>query len=85
MKTFLALAAGYVIGAKAGGKELDRLGRSLKSLYNTDEFADVVSAARAQVGSTLRELAAIVDSDQHLPDMGGDLVATVRHIVGRDI
>jgi hypothetical protein len=84
MKTLAALAAGYLIGAKAGGKDLDRLSRSLKSLYQTDEFADVVSAARAQLGSTLRELAAIVDSNQSVSDVSGDLVATVRHIVGRD-
>ena len=84
MKTLFALAAGYVIGAKAGGKDLDRLSRSLKSLYKTDEFADVVSAARAQIGSTLHELAAIVQGDQSLPDVGGDLVSTVRNLVGRD-
>jgi hypothetical protein len=84
MKTLVALAAGYLIGAKAGGKELDRLSRSLKTLYSTDEFADVVSAARAQLGSTLRDLASIVDSHEPVPDVGGDLVATVRHIVGRD-
>ena len=84
MKTLAALAAGYLIGAKAGGKDLDRLSRSLKSLYNTDEFAEMVSAARAQVGSTLHELAAMVEGNQHLPDVGGDLVATVRSLVGRD-
>ncbi len=84
MKTLFALAAGYLIGAKTGGKDLDRLGRSLKLLCNTEEFADVVSAARAQVGSTLREIATIVDGDQHIPDIGGDLVATVRHLVGHD-
>ena len=41
---------GYVVGARTGGKDLDRLGRSLKALYGTDEFTDVVVAARAQVG-----------------------------------
>jgi hypothetical protein len=84
MKTLLALTAGYLIGAKTGGKDLDRLGKSLKLLCNTDEFADVVSAARAQAGSTLRELAALVDGDQKVPEISGDLVATVRRLVGHD-
>jgi len=84
MNIVVALAVGYVIGAKTGGKDLDQLGRSLKALCDTDEFADVITAARAQVGMTLRELATIVDGGQKLPDVGGDLVARVRHLVGQD-
>ena len=44
MKIVLALAVGYVVGAKTGGKDLDQLGGSLKALCETDEFADVVAA-----------------------------------------
>ena len=84
MKLVMALAAGYLIGARTGGKDLDQLGQSLKALCDTDEFADVVSAARSQMGSTLRELAAIVDGDRPIPEMNGDLVAKVRHLVGHD-
>ncbi len=84
MNVFLALAAGYVIGAKTGGKDLDNLARSLKALCATDEFADVVAAARAQAGGTLRGLAAIIESGQQLPDAGVDLVARVRHLVSHD-
>jgi hypothetical protein len=84
LNVFVALAVGYVIGAKTGGKDLDQLGRSLKALCETDEFSDVVSAARAQIGSTLRELASIVDGEHRLPEAGGDLVAKVRHLVGRE-
>ena len=84
MKMLLALAVGYVIGAKTGGKDLDQLSRSLKALCETDEFADVVAAARAQVGSTLRELAAIADGGQPATVPGGDLVARVRNLVGRE-
>ena len=59
--------------------------RSLKALCGTDEFADVVSAARAQVGAGLRELAAVIDGEHAAPDAGsGDLVARVRGLVGRD-
>lgn len=84
MNIFVALVAGYIIGAKAGGKELDQLGRSLKALCETDEFADVVSAARAQVGSTLRDLASVVDGHREDAEATVDLVAKVRHLVGRD-
>jgi hypothetical protein len=87
---FLALAVGYVIGAKTGGKELDQLGRSVTALMGTDEFADVVVTARSQVSSTLRQLASMVDGEHHT-DTGngngngnGDLVARVRNLVGSD-
>ncbi len=84
MNILVALAVGYIVGAKTGGKDLDQLGRSLKALCDTDEFADVVSAARAQMGSTLRELASIVDGGQIPDGSSGDLVERVRHLVGRD-
>jgi hypothetical protein len=84
MKFLVALAVGYIVGARTGGKDLDQLGRSLKALCDTEEFADVVSAARAQMGSTLRELASIVDGGQLPGASSGDLVARVSHLVGRD-
>jgi hypothetical protein len=76
-----ALIIGYVIGAKTGGKELDQLSRSLATLFGTDEFADVVTSARSQVGSTLRELASMVDG-AHQESPGDDLIARVRNLVG---
>ena len=83
MNLLVAMAAGYLLGAKTGGEDLDQLGRSLKALCQTDEFSDVVSATRAQVATTLRELASIVEGEQHLPD-SADLVAQVRRLVGDD-
>jgi hypothetical protein len=85
MKMVMALAIGYFVGAKSGGRDLDQLTQSLKTLCETDEFADVVSAARSQLGSTLRELAAIADGERKMPDATtGDLVAKVRHLVGHE-
>jgi len=81
---FLAAAIGYLIGAKTGGKDLDQLTSSLKALVETDEFSDVIAAARSQVGGTLRALAAIVDSPGEPPAGTPDLLATVRHIVSQD-
>ncbi|MGH9301137.1 MAG: hypothetical protein ACRD0I_08595 [Acidimicrobiales bacterium] len=83
MNIFVALAIGYLVGAKTGGKDLEHLSRSLKALCGTDEFSDVVSAARVQVGSTLRELATLVGGEQGAPDSDGDLVTRVRHLVGQ--
>jgi hypothetical protein len=84
MKMLLPLAVGYLIGAKTGGKDLEQLSRSLKALCETDEFGDVVTAARAQVASTLRELASIADGGQPASVPTGDLVARVRNLVGRE-
>lgn len=84
MAVVAALVVGYVMGAKTRGKELEQLSRSLKALYDTDEFADVVTAARAQVGAGLRELASMIDGHRGLPEAGGDLVARVRTLVGRE-
>jgi hypothetical protein len=83
MNLLVALAVGYVVGAKTGGKDLDQLGKSLKALCGTDEFSDVLLAARAQVGSTLHELASIIEGAHGSPDVNGDLVARVRNLVGQ--
>jgi len=80
----MALMVGYVIGAKTGGKELDELGRSVTALLGTDEFAEVVESGRAQVGSTLRQLASMVEGEHAMGEVGGDLVAKVRSLVGPD-
>jgi hypothetical protein len=80
----MALVVGYVIGAKTGGKELDELGRSVTALLGTDEFAEVVESGRAQVGSTLRQLATMVEGEHAMAGVGGDLVAKVRSLVGPD-
>jgi hypothetical protein len=58
---FIAMIIGYVIGARSGGKDLDQLAASVKALRETEEFGDVVAAARSHAGHTLRELASMVD------------------------
>ena len=57
MIAFVALLVGYVIGAKAGSKDLDEVVGALKRLGGSEEFADVVTAVRSHLGHTLRELA----------------------------
>jgi len=82
MKLLTALAIGYVLGAKAGGEDLDRFGRSVKALCATEEFGDVVSAARSQLASSLRGRATVVEGSPQLPETT-DLVAHVRRLVGQ--
>lgn len=83
MGMLVALAIGYVIGAKTGSKDLDQLTQSLKALRESDEFADVVAAARSHLGHTLRELANMIEGDSETSLDTGDLVDRVRHLVGR--
>jgi hypothetical protein len=86
MVAFIALVVGYVMGAKAGSRDLDQLAGSLKRLAESEEFADVVSAARSHLGHTLRELGALVDGPGELTDATdtGDLVDRVRHLFARE-
>lgn len=84
MGVLAALAVGYVIGARAGSKDLDQVTRALKALSTSPEFADVLSAMRSHVGHTLRELGGMIEGTQD--DAEGDtadLVDRVRHLFGR--
>jgi hypothetical protein len=58
---FIAMIIGYVIGARSDGKDLDQLSESVKALRETEEFGDVVAAARSHVGHALREFASMVE------------------------
>ena len=84
MVAFMALVVGYVIGAKAGSKDLDQVVGSLRRLSESEEFADVMSAVRTHLGHTMRELAAVVDGTGELPEETGDLVDRVRHLFARE-
>jgi hypothetical protein len=84
MTAFVALVIGWVIGARSGRKDLDRIARSLRALYGTDEFAEVMTAVRVQIAETLRSTATMIDEHHTDADPGGDLVAHVRRLVRRD-
>ena len=84
MGIFVALAVGYVVGAKTGSKDLDQLAKSLRALRDSEEFADVVVAVRTHLGHTLREVANTLErgngvaSEHH----NGDMVERVRQLFG---
>lgn len=84
MKVFLALAAGYVIGARTGSEHFDEVVRSLRAIKDSEEFHDLLSSVRSHAGATLRELASMIErptgGDEALA--AGDLVERVRHLAG---
>ncbi len=82
MGVFVALAVGYVIGARTGSKDLDQVTQALKALSASDEFADVVSAVRTHVGHTLREVAGMIEGRSSEFETG-DLVERVRQKLAR--
>jgi hypothetical protein len=83
MSILAALVAGFVIGTKAGGEEWDQVRQSLVALYGSEEFADVVTATRAQVAKALRVMAQMVDAEpEEVNDT--DVVARVRHLIAHD-
>ena len=42
MKVLIALVGGYLIGARAGSRDFDQLSKSLRALYESEEFDDFV-------------------------------------------
>jgi hypothetical protein len=85
MATLLVFAMGYFVGARTGKKEWDDLVRSLKALSETEEFSDVVMAARSHLGHTLRELAGMLEGHDVRDIDDQDLVAHVRTLLGSDL
>ena len=85
MVAFISLLVGYVIGAKAGSKDLDQVAHALRALSASEEFADLVEAVRSHVGHTLRELGGMIEgtSDAMGTPDADDLVDRVRHLFGR--
>jgi hypothetical protein len=88
MGVLLGLLIGYIIGARAGSKDLDQVVESLRALRASDEFSDLASAARSHLGHTFRELANTLDGAGGQVDTealeGDDIVDRVMHLHRRD-
>ena len=92
MKVFAALAAGYVLGSRAGREDIDSIISSLRAIKETEEFNDLLTSLRSHAVHSLRELAAVVergilsDADRDAaaiePVTAHDLVERVRHLAG---
>ena len=83
MKVLLALAAGYVLGARAGKREFDDLVSALQALRSSDEMQELLTALRSHASHSLRELADVLEGNRELELSTDDLVERVRSLVGR--
>lgn len=84
MGMLIAFAAGFVVGARTGKKEFEDLTTSLRALRDSQEFADVVAAARAHMSQALRELASVLDGAASATGESEDVVTRVKVLFGRE-
>jgi hypothetical protein len=87
MGILVAFAVGWIAGARTGKRDFSDLNSSLRALVGTDEFSDVVVAARSHVGHALRSFAEVVDPDDlaTLSEVNEhDIVARVQSLFGRN-
>jgi hypothetical protein len=85
MGFLLVFAAGYVMGARAGGESLDEVVDAVQAIRESEEFHDLVSALRSHAAHSLRGLAGMLESGRQ-PDGSvstGDLLERMRVIAGR--
>jgi len=85
MGFLLVFAAGYVMGARAGGESLDEVVDAVHAIRESEEFHDLVSALRSHAAHSLRGLAGMLESGRQ-PDGSvstGDLLERMRVIAGR--
>ena len=85
MGFLLVFAAGYVMGARAGGETLDEVVDAVHAIRESEEFHDLVTALRSHAAHSLRGLAGMLESGRQ-PDGSvstGDLLERMRVIAGR--
>lgn len=86
MGLLLVFAAGYVMGARAGGESLDDVIDAVHAIRESDEFHDLVSALRTHTADSLRGLATMLESGRETTEAvrttPSDLLDRVKLIVG---
>jgi hypothetical protein len=85
MGLLLVFAAGYVMGARAGGESLDEVIDAVHAIRESDEFHDLVSALRTHAADSLRGLATTLEKGREPTDgrtTPSDLLDRVKLIVG---
>ena len=78
------IAAGYVVGARAGSDDFDEIVQALQALRDSEEVHDLLRALRSHLGHTLRGLADVVDGTKAATVTPQDLVERVRRLVGNE-
>jgi len=86
MGFLLVFAAGYVMGARAGGETLDEVVDALHAIRESEEFHDLLTALRSHAAHSLRGVAGMLEGErgttvEHVSS--GDLLERMRLIVGR--
>jgi hypothetical protein len=85
MGLLLVFAAGYVMGARAGGESLDDVIDAVHAIRESDEFHDLVAALRTHAADSLRALATMMENGREAAGGGStpsDLVDRVKLLVG---
>lgn len=89
MGLVLVFAAGYVMGARAGGETLDEVVDAVHAIRESEEYHDFVKALRSHAAHSLRGLASMIEKGRdHSANTtsgdpaSGDLLDRVRLIVG---
>lgn len=85
MGLLLVFAAGYVMGARAGGESLDDVIDAVQAIRESDEFQDLVTALRSHAADSLRGLATMLENGREPTaerTAPSDLLDRVKLIVG---
>jgi hypothetical protein len=85
MGLLLVFAAGYVMGARAGGESLDEVIDAVHAIRESDEFLDLVSALRTHAADSLRGLATMMENGRDAAverTTPSDLLDRVKLLVG---
>ena len=86
----VALASGYVLGARADKEDFDDVVQALRAVLDSEEVHDLVVTVRGHLGHALRNLADIVEQATSVRAtatsvVGADLVDRVRRLVGESV
>ncbi|MEO7370818.1 MAG: hypothetical protein ABI949_01510 [Ilumatobacteraceae bacterium] len=85
MGVLLVFAAGYVMGARAGGESLDEVIDAMQAIRESDEFNDFVKALRTHAAHSLRNVATMLEKGPGTSAVRAtptDLLDRVKVIVG---
>jgi hypothetical protein len=87
----VALATGYVLGARADKEDFDDVMQALRAVLDSEEVHHLLVTVRGHAGHALRNLADIVEQHQESVTspratatavVGADLVDRVRSLIG---
>ena len=81
MEILIAFAVGWAIGTKSGGDTYEDLVAAIKAVRDSDEFRELIVAARSHAGHVLVEIGQRVAPGSHETMSMEDVLARVRGAV----